>query len=223
MTPSAQDDITLLARGIILDPKNKRVVATPFPKFFNVGERLDAIPDLPFEKFEKLDGSLIILFYHKGEWHTATKGSLGSEQAKWAVRWITAHDLSCLDKETTYLAEALYPENRIVVHYQHTGLVLLGASRGDGSEIAYDELRIVACRPGAQAGPLLRWRNRPPEVTMNDTLDLWARFDAIHCDLRPLCSCRLPCFRLHGCPSSKAGSQRTTSGISTGMTTLEWT
>jgi RNA ligase len=134
------NDITMLARGIILDPESKRVVATPFPKFFNIGERLDAIPDIPFETFEKLDGSLIILFHHKGEWRTATKGSLGSEQAKWAARWLTSHDLSCLDEETTYLAEAIYPENRIVVHYQHVGLVLLGAYRGDGLEVNYDDL-----------------------------------------------------------------------------------
>jgi RNA ligase len=60
------NDITMLARGVILDPGAKRVVATPFPKFFNVGERMDSIPDLPFETFEKLDGSLIILFHHNG-------------------------------------------------------------------------------------------------------------------------------------------------------------
>lgn len=133
-------DITLLARGIILYPADKRVVATPFPKFFNVGERMDSIPSLPFETFEKLDGSLIILFHHKGEWRTATKGSLASDQAKWAAAWIALHDLSPLDRDTTYLAEAIYPENRIVVHYQHTGLVLLGAYRGDGSEVSYDDL-----------------------------------------------------------------------------------
>ncbi|MCE9564635.1 MAG: T4 RnlA family RNA ligase [Planctomycetes bacterium] len=142
------NDITMLARGVILDPESKRVVATPFPKFFNVGERLDSIPDLPFETFEKLDGSLIILFQHKGEWRTATKGSLGSDQAKWAAAWISNHDLSCLDPETTYLAEAIYPENRIVVHYHHTGLVLLGAYRGDGTEVSYTDLRGLGERLG---------------------------------------------------------------------------
>ncbi len=59
-----------------------------------------------------------------------------------------SHDLSFLDKETTYLAEAIYPENRIVVHYQHTGLVLLGAYRGDGSEMGYDELLGLGDRLG---------------------------------------------------------------------------
>lgn len=79
------NEITLLARGLILDVAERRVVATPFPKFFNLGERGDqSIPDLPFETFEKLDGSLIILFHHDGGWHTATKGSLASSQARWA-------------------------------------------------------------------------------------------------------------------------------------------
>ena len=142
------DDTTMLARGLILDPASKRVVATPFPKFFNVGERLDSIPDLPFETFEKLDGSLIILFHHNGEWRTATKGSLGSEQAKWAGSWIRQHDLSCLDPDTTYLAEAIYPENRIVVHYAHSGLVLLGAYRADGSEHGYEDLLALGERLG---------------------------------------------------------------------------
>lgn len=107
------NDITMLARGIILDPQEKRVVATPFPKFFNVGERLDAIPDLAFETFEKLDGSLIILFHHKGEWRTATKGSLGSDQAKWAARWIATHDLSCLDLKQAKARARAGPANSL--------------------------------------------------------------------------------------------------------------
>jgi RNA ligase len=144
------DDITTLARGVILDPDNRRVVATPFPKFFNVGERMDAIPDLPFETFEKLDGSLIILFHHGGVWRTATKGSLGSDQAKWAAGWIASHDLSALTPGTTYLAEAIYPENRIVVQYGYAGLVLLGAYRDDGAEVTFDEL--------AELGERLDWR-----------------------------------------------------------------
>lgn len=144
----AWDDITMLARGVILDPAAKRVVATPFPKFFNVGERAESIPDLPFETFEKLDGSLIILFHHAGQWRTATKGSLGSDQAKWAAAWIDQYDLAPLDPETTYLAEAIYPENRIVVRYADTGLFLLAAYRGDGTEAEYTELRDLAGQLG---------------------------------------------------------------------------
>lgn len=142
------NDAAMMARGLIVDPGSQRVVATPFPKFFNVGERTESIPDLPFETFEKLDGSLIIIFHHKGEWRCATKGSLSSDQARWAAKWLSRFDTSHLDTDTTYLAEAIYPENRIVVHYGETGLVLLGAYRGDGSEIDYEELNGIADRMG---------------------------------------------------------------------------
>lgn len=141
--------ITLCARGLILDAEAGSIAALPFPKFFNVGENLSAtVPDLPFETFEKLDGSLIIMFWHKGEWRTATKGAFGSDQAKWAKAWIAGQDLSTLDKGVTYLAEAIYPENRIVVAYDRSELVLLAAYRLDGIELRYDELRTVGERLG---------------------------------------------------------------------------
>jgi RNA ligase len=138
------DNTTLAARGLILDVEAKQVVATPFPKFFNVGEGTQTIPDLPFETFEKLDGSLIILFYHAGEWKTATKGSLSSTQAKWAKEWFGQYDLSTLNKSVTYLFEAIYPENRIVVHYPFSGCVLLAAYHEAGVEIPYGELFSIA-------------------------------------------------------------------------------
>ncbi len=53
------DEFTRLARGLIIDEAARRVVATPFPKFFNLGERLGTAPALPFEAYEKLDGSLM--------------------------------------------------------------------------------------------------------------------------------------------------------------------
>lgn len=103
---------SLVARGLVLDMNIERVAATRFPKFFNLGERGDeTIPDLPFETFEKVDRSLIIIFWHAGEWRTATKGSLRSDQAVWARQTLAAADLSHLERGTTYLAEAVYPEN----------------------------------------------------------------------------------------------------------------
>jgi RNA ligase len=46
---NAWDDYTLIARGLILDEAASTVVATPFPKFCNAGERGRPIPDLPLE------------------------------------------------------------------------------------------------------------------------------------------------------------------------------
>jgi RNA ligase len=92
--------------------------------------------------FEKLDGSLIIVFYHNGRWKTATKGSFKSSQAVWAAERLPKPDI--LIPGITYLFEAIYPENRIVVHYDYEGLVLLGCYRKDGTEAPYDNVDLSA-------------------------------------------------------------------------------
>lgn len=139
------NDFTLLARGLILFPAEKKVVGMPFPKFFNLGEhQIQNVPDLPFETYEKLDGSLIILFHHKGQWRTATKGSLKSDQALWATMEIQKHKLDALVPGTTYLLEAIYHANKIVVSYSYEGLSLLGAYTEQGGELTYSELQQTA-------------------------------------------------------------------------------
>jgi RNA ligase len=137
------DRYSLLARGLIIDPAAGVVVATPFPKFFNIGERHATVPDLPFEAFEKLDGSLIIAFHHSGKWRTATKGALNSSQAVWAQTRLDAMDTSRLVPGTTYLFEAIYPENVIVVRYPEASLSLLAAYFANGREMPSDVLDMV--------------------------------------------------------------------------------
>ncbi len=144
----AWDPVTTAARGLILDPGARRIVATPFPKFFNAGERGEPIPDLPFEVFEKLDGSLIILFHHRGRWRTTTKGAFDSAQAKWAQARVDRLDLSQLTPGVTYLAEATYPENRIVVQHDAEALRFLGAYDDRGVELAWDAVVATATRLG---------------------------------------------------------------------------
>lgn len=142
------DDFSLLARGLILHPATKRVIATPFPKFFNVGERGVPIPALPFEVFEKVDGSLGIVHHFDGAWRASTKGAFESSQARWVESRLSERDLSALVPGTTYLVEAIYPENRIVVRYDTTELVLLAAYREDGTEMGVDDLGAVAAQVG---------------------------------------------------------------------------
>jgi len=61
------DDITLTCRGLVLDTDGN-VVAKPFPKFFNYEEHTsDEIPNESFEIYEKMDGSLGIVFYYEEE------------------------------------------------------------------------------------------------------------------------------------------------------------
>lgn len=133
---------TLRCRGLIADDETGEIVAWPFPKFFNVGEHEHgnewALPlpeGEPFEVYDKVDGSLGIVFRYEGRWHAASKGSFASEQALWAQAWISTSNTTRLIPGVTYLAEIVYPENRIVVDYgDRRDLVLLGAFHADGSE-----------------------------------------------------------------------------------------
>ena len=60
-------------------------------------------------------------------------------------------DLSALRPGSTYLAEATYPENRIVIRYDEAALVLLAAYAEDGREYAYDAIQDTAARIGWRA------------------------------------------------------------------------
>lgn len=123
------NDVTLHCRGLILD-NNYNVIARPFKKFFNLGEHENqVIPNEGFEVFEKMDGSLGILYWHNNAPYIATRGSFTSPQSVKANEILQtkyAHLLDGLDQTKTYLFEIIYPENRIVVDYGATeDLVLL--------------------------------------------------------------------------------------------------
>ena len=121
---------TLMSRGLITDLEG-RVVARPFGKFFNLEEHIGLMGDLPaepFEVYEKMDGSLGILFHWEGKAQIATRGSFESDQAIRANQIFRAKYAHLqLDPDVTYLLEIIYPENRIVVDYDGLeDLVLLG-------------------------------------------------------------------------------------------------
>ena len=110
------DWVTLMCRGLVVDNYGN-IIARPFSKFFNLSEGKTKITD-NYEIFEKLDGSLGILFWYSGEWILASRGSFTSEQA---IRGKDILDKTCnyelLDKNNTYCFEIIYPENKIVVDY----------------------------------------------------------------------------------------------------------
>ncbi len=111
------DEITKACRGLILDQEGN-VVAKGFDKFFNIEEHNpEEIPNEPFEVFEKLDGSLGILFWYQGKWMLATKGSFVSEQAIKGREILKKYNFEPIPKGYTTLVEIIYPENRIVCGY----------------------------------------------------------------------------------------------------------
>lgn len=135
---------SMIARGLILDRAARRVVATPMPKFYNLGEAPWALPTTGFDVTEKLDGSLGIVFYHGGRWRVATRGSFVSSQARWAEAWLRENcDLTGLNERATYLVEIVFAENRIVVRYDFSGCVLLAAYDESGDELRRGILDLV--------------------------------------------------------------------------------
>jgi RNA ligase len=137
-TPAAQFDkvwnaATLMCRGLVATQcSDRKVVARPFPKFFNIEEHdQEHLPDLPqesFDVYEKYDGSLFIVSKHDGELVVSTRGSFGSPQAARALKMLKRYGSDWIKDGWTYLFEILYPENRIVVNYgDREDLVFLAA------------------------------------------------------------------------------------------------
>jgi T4 RnlA family RNA ligase len=139
------NEITLACRGLILD-ENHNIVARPFAKFFNLGEfENQEIPNLKFDVFEKMDGSLGILYFHNNQAFMASRGSFNSDQSIKANELLNskyAHCLVKLDQTKTYLFEIIYPENRIVLDYgDEESLVLLAIiDTQTGAEFPLEDL-----------------------------------------------------------------------------------
>ncbi len=119
------DEVTLMCRGLVTDDEGN-IVARPFRKFFNMEEKRH-IPTQEFEVYEKMDGSLGILFNYKGEWILATRGSFSSDQAIRGMEILRKYKYKYLPTDTTYLFEIIYPENRIVCKYEYEDLVMIGS------------------------------------------------------------------------------------------------
>jgi RNA ligase len=133
------DEITLMCRGLVTNSKGE-IVARPFKKFFNMEEGKHT-PTSEFEVYEKMDGSLGIMFEYNGEMICATRGSFASDQANWMMNFAKEYNYQdIIVGGFTYLFEIIYPENRIVVDYQgQERLVLLGIiNTNTGEELPYD-------------------------------------------------------------------------------------
>ena len=125
-------------RGVILDEEQDwAIVSYPYDKFFNHGESSAA--QINWDEavvYEKLDGSLMTLFFYQGQWRVQSSGTAdGSGQvntAKYSFQqlfWQVWEQLDYeLPKETDYcfMFELMTPYNRIVVRQPESKLVLHG-------------------------------------------------------------------------------------------------
>jgi RNA ligase len=158
--------VTVAARGLVLDEATRRVVATPFPKVFGfTNQRTLRCRDQPFRVFEKLDGSLITVWFHEGRWRATGTTGFHTAETAWAQHVLDRMDLSPLVPGSTYLFEAVGPQNRLVVCYDEPALVMLAAYAEDGVEVAHETVRELALRLG------LRTAREYRHATLCDILD----------------------------------------------------
>lgn len=139
------------SRGLMLDSDNNwAVVAHPFNRFFNLGETGAANIDWSTARFqEKLDGSLIVMYYYAGAWHVNTRKTPGANApvGDWGISfaelfWSCWHqrygygDVGAvpLIPGSTYCWELTSPLNRVVTHNVEDRITLLAVRDADGQE-----------------------------------------------------------------------------------------
>lgn len=134
------------ARGIIFkEGKWEEPVCWAFNKFGNYGESY--VPEIDWSTAfvtEKVDGSLIKLWYDCGCWHISTNGTIDAYKAPLNdVKYDSFGDYfidTCkkyypyesdlvdqLDPALTYMFELVGPSNRVVVPYEESKIYFLGA------------------------------------------------------------------------------------------------
>ena len=141
------NEIVQECRGLIIQPDLFSLTSNPpiqqykvssmrFTKFFNYGQEEAAKLEFPCEASEKIDGSLIGVWYDKDTgWHVSTSGNIDAEDAPnvggfhnyrelFDMAW---GDLSfdVLDKNCTYMFELVSPYTKIIVPYNEVKLYLL--------------------------------------------------------------------------------------------------
>lgn len=133
-------------RGIIIDSKKWSVVSMSFEKFGNYGESY--VPDIDWNSArveDKLDGSLIRLYYYDDSWRVSTQGVFDANECEtysphviegpmkstfgklfWEAFAKTKVSLDSLNKKYTYTFELTSPYNRIVIEYDDTSIWHIG-------------------------------------------------------------------------------------------------
>lgn len=138
------DDLGLAARTLITEKQTGKIVSRSLPKFFNYDEKFAYKPtgkEHAFAIEEKVDGSLISLFWYDDKWIFVSRTSFQSTHAAAAHRILERHyprTLTKLDKENTYVFELVDPKLPIKVIYTKEDLVLLSIVTKDGKEPPYD-------------------------------------------------------------------------------------
>ena len=136
------EEICKEARGLILDTQdNFRVVRYAFKKFFNVDEGFAARLDWDTAvATEKIDGSIMSVWFARGKWHLSTNGTINAFKAElngvgpyktFGELFESVLPLSRFSEFSNILAHQCYtfelvsPYNKVVINYPETKVYLL--------------------------------------------------------------------------------------------------
>lgn len=146
------DPLVQEARGIIFDMSTFEVVCWPFNKFGNYGESYaDNIDWSSARVQEKIDGSIVKLYWYNNAWRWATNGVINAAKAEVQNYNKSYYDLirsarnykeifyNDLNKDYTYIFELVSPYNRVVIEYNFTELYHIGTRNNrTGEELNID-------------------------------------------------------------------------------------
>lgn len=129
--PTVWDEISKHCRGMILDSKGN-VIEHPFPKFWTFRQyisksmvllsedQLFRIPSGKFRIMEKVDGTMVTLYWLNRMPYLATQRSFTNIKAIEATKILYekySHLFHKLNKHYTYIFEAVYPETKVLIDY----------------------------------------------------------------------------------------------------------
>ena len=143
-----ESDMTLQickeARGIIFEKETLTPVCVPYFKFFNI-EESDKADEIDWNSaiiYEKIDGSLMKLWLHNGQWHLSTNGTIDAFTAEVDGQNTTFGDLfveaigganeyneliNHLPVGFCYMFELVHPKTQVVIQYEKPQIYLHGA------------------------------------------------------------------------------------------------
>ncbi len=146
------DPIVCECRGIVLEKESLDVVSVAFDKFFNMCEPNCAEIDWASARVtQKMDGSLVTLFWYDGKWNLKTNGAIDAHdvptpsnpkkslydlfmeaEAEQTISW------NLLNNDECYSFELMAPENRVIIEYPKPMIrFLMARNRVTGEELDY--------------------------------------------------------------------------------------
>lgn len=179
-------------RGLILKDENGhyKIASMRFNKFFNYGQEEAATLKFPCIASEKIDGSLIGVWYDDDSgWHVSTSGNIDAEDASmlnvnglsnfrdlFDMAWKNNY-FNNMDKNLTYMFELVSPYNKLVVPYQETKLYLL-AIRNNTTLEEFKMEDVVSCGKRTFDDDILY----PKYFVCNDISEVKQKADALKDD-----------------------------------------